>query len=729
MAFTRRFTSFPDAATLREIEGVVIVDSPPSGGVQEADSGTVALLGEFEDGGFATDPAVPADVYHPAGGLIAISRDKYVQTVGGLGYTVNGVRNKYPIARIGVGEAWNGNAFVQSRGLGFRRLYAVRVDTSIGSVTLAPIAYLESAGAAPWALSTGQTVIANVDGGADVTATFTGAAASVTGVGGTFTGIVAGDYVDLAIDGNPNVRVTFQASDTTVAAVVARINAAFGYALASVATGQVKLDSSIGGTSSKIVIGAGGAIAKLGLTAATTNGSGNVANIAAVTLAEAVSILGALTGATARATAAGKVRLASKTGSTGTIKVKSTGTATAFGFALDIAQTVAASSGKYATSIPAGTVCNSGGSAATRIVTMQTLAIPAGNTGAASVKVRPAEDDGTFATLVANSINTIETTPSTTAEFVVSQPNALSGALSDAAKDAAYLAALNKTLSYSGPARKVNYVVSARQSAAVRLALKQNALDGSGSAYGRKAIVSPPLGTTLATATGSAAPGVGAYRNERVFYTFGWQKFIPEIAAAGAAGGIGFNDAGIVEVHGDVVLASLCSLLNPEENPAQATDFIPAFYVGVEGALSAWDIDDYKAAKAAGICAPVFDEVEGAQFQSGVTSVDPLTSPSQVPMARVRLADFLTDSVAEFQRKYVKKLGTERRKDQLLGDLQSFLDGLVSAERVAANEVSQGEGPRRTFVLRWKVEPLDSMETIVNETSIGEGAIETRRTA
>ena len=49
--FIRRFSSFPDRETIRAIEGVIIVDEPPAGAIEGADTGCVAFVGEYEDGG------------------------------------------------------------------------------------------------------------------------------------------------------------------------------------------------------------------------------------------------------------------------------------------------------------------------------------------------------------------------------------------------------------------------------------------------------------------------------------------------------------------------------------------------------------------------------------------------------------------------------------------------------------------------------------------------------
>lgn len=108
--------------------------------------------------------------------------------------------------------------------------------------------------------------------------TFT--AATVTGTGQNFAGITNGETAVLG-DGtyDANITVTFATGDTTGAKVVARINAAFGYAFASLATGELKLTSrrTDGFSEVRVVSGSTGLLAKLGLTAATTAASSTVA--------------------------------------------------------------------------------------------------------------------------------------------------------------------------------------------------------------------------------------------------------------------------------------------------------------------------------------------------------------------------------------------------------------------------------------------------------------------
>jgi hypothetical protein len=48
--FVRRFTSVPTLEVIRELEGLIIVDLAPPAPATGAGTGTVLLVGEFEDG-------------------------------------------------------------------------------------------------------------------------------------------------------------------------------------------------------------------------------------------------------------------------------------------------------------------------------------------------------------------------------------------------------------------------------------------------------------------------------------------------------------------------------------------------------------------------------------------------------------------------------------------------------------------------------------------------------
>jgi len=120
---------------------------------------------------------------------------------------------------------------------------------------------------------------------AEVAVRLNGAVAQVVGTGQAFGTIAGGETLVVTVDQGTQTTVTFLAGDTTGAKVAARINAAVGAIVASVATdGNLALSGAkTGGASAKakayaygsIEVGAGSTgLAKLGLAAGTTLGSG-----------------------------------------------------------------------------------------------------------------------------------------------------------------------------------------------------------------------------------------------------------------------------------------------------------------------------------------------------------------------------------------------------------------------------------------------------------------------
>jgi hypothetical protein len=150
--------------------------------------------------------------------------------------------------------------------------------------------------------------------------------------------------------------------------------------------------------------------------------------------------------------------------------------------------------GTNASTIPAGTRVRD--TASNEWVTMKTTAVPASSAGPISLKVRPAMDDGSAAAASALAVSVLPV-PISTAAFVVFNPLALSAALSESQIDAAYLTAVTATLNPATVAAQTNLIWSARQSNAIRQALRVNVNEASaGGLYGRMAAIRPPLGTT-----------------------------------------------------------------------------------------------------------------------------------------------------------------------------------------------------------------------------------------
>jgi hypothetical protein len=287
-AYIRRFNFDPGNAVLLNIESINVLDLDPPAALQGIGSGTVTCVGEYEDGPYN----FPLEVD---------TADNLMRQMGALGYTIGGVQanNASAIARkadgAGAPEYWNGNAVVQLNGKQFSRLIVTRANTSVGSIQLTPLPSVTSATSQlTYSLATGQVLSLDVGAGAQ-SATFTGAVATTTGSGAAFGSIAVGNQITLAVDGKASFTVTFQAGDTTIANVVARINQFAGFTFASNAAGQLALSGVQAGTGGQVQVvsdnTSGTTITHLGLTVGTTLGTGNVLNIAAVQQSEVAAVI------------------------------------------------------------------------------------------------------------------------------------------------------------------------------------------------------------------------------------------------------------------------------------------------------------------------------------------------------------------------------------------------------------------------------------------------------
>ncbi len=848
--FIRRFTFDPGNEVLLEIESVNILDLEPPASISGIGTGTVLCVGEFENGPFASGANASNYPQSSTSSVMEVAgATDFVNTFGQLGYQYAGVNSNNPCARqrnadsAVTAEYWNGNGFVQLSGKRFRRLVIARVDTSTGSVQFTRQAYLTGAASFSYNLEPAQTFVLNV-AGTSTTATFNATAATVTAGAGTYPTLFAGgETLTLGYDDATNFTVTFLAGDQTITQVVARINAYAGFTMAAeVDPDQFSLTGIKRGTAGqvRVVSGSPGVLTTLGLTAATTFGTGNVQNIDAVVFNEVKAVIEAAI-STVKVVQDGEGRLRvqmTHVGSNDWMTYSSTSTATTLGFtsgehasnsgyaylrsgtaagygsilagdtltlgndesanfvvafeagdttqaaiiarinqyagyqmARSISGTVmelrsnenggqvrvisgssgvlsnlaftastvtatALSSGK----IPAGTVVQST-DATKKFVTMQDVSVTvaaiatvaASGVGPYPVKVRPATDDGTASSATAGTLVALERAIEL-ASFKVENAATVAGALTESAIDAAYATAISATVDTNGVSKEVNMIFSARQSNAIRKALRTNAIQASGAGcFGRMACVRPPLGTDRTTAkSGAAEPGVGAYRDQRVIYCYpGANTFVPLVAQRGLNGGAGFTADGNVDVGADGFMACVLSQLPPEENPGQETDFMSAVN-GLESSPNAQGFEeaDYVAFKSKGIAALRMDEGK-AIFQSGVTSVNPGTHPSLANIARRRMADFIQDTLARRAKAFGKKLSTFVRRQALKNEIRSFLETLLSRanpafQRIAGYTVDDKSGNTATTLAQGlyriiiKVRTLASMDSIVLQTTIGE---------
>jgi hypothetical protein len=734
-SFIRRFLFDPGNAVLLNIESVNILDLTPPASISGIGTGTVLVVGEFENGSYNTPTQVA-------------SATDLASTFGVLGFTYAGVPANNPCAvsrkadSAIAAEYWNGNGSVQLNGKQFASLVICRVDTSVGFVQFSPLAYITGGSSFRYTLTSGQILGLDIGAG-NVSSTFTGVAAVLTSGSQTFpTGFTGGETLTFAVDQGANFTVTFLSGDTTQAATISRINAAAGFTFASVDDATHTFYTGIQkGTGGKVVVvsGTSSVLTALGLSPGTTNGTGNVANIAAVTPAEVKTIVeAAVTGTKVETDPNGAVRI-SNTTSPGSITVTNTTTATGLGFT--VGQTATQAVSVPTTGIlPAGTVVENSGK--TRVfVTCQDVVFAASgvtvggvlqtSAGPYTVKVRHAVDDGTGQSAATGTVTVVDAAPSV-GSYSVTNPALINAALTEAAIDAAYTTALNATTDINTIARQVNISYSARQSNAVRRALKANALAASANGcFGRMTVVRTPLGTSKANATStSTEPGVGAYRDQRVIFTWPQARtFVPVIAQRGVGGGTGFTADGNVDVGADGFMASILSQLAPEENPGQDTPFTGGM-ISLESAAPVLQMQDYIDLKAAGIAAPRMNGGT-AIFQSGVTSVDPLVYPSLVRIARRRMADFIQDSLAQAMTGYGKKLSTNLRRKALVSTIRTFLNGLLNKnnpgqQRIGGFTVDPNSGNTPTtlglgiFRVIVNVQTLPSLDSIVLQTTIGD---------
>lgn len=723
-AFVRRFRTTPSLAILTAIEQVAIVDGVPTTPVTGTGTGTVMLVGEFEDGPFNE----PTEV---------LGEQDEATRFGGFGYKYGSVNYENPCARVHNGEPWNGNAYLKGKFLKFPRKIVVRVDSSVGTVRFQPLASLRTA-VGPYRLTAGQQLAVTPDGGSAVTTTAVAAtAATRTGIafpgGSNLSGFVGGEQIGITIDSNPEVIVTFQAADSTAAQVATRINSFLGYVAATAilsGTG-IQIVGIVLGTSGHVTLRnvSGTPLTNIGSTAGTSNGTGNVGNVNAVTATELAAIIDALAGVSASVDPTGAVIVYSPTVGTGAILVTAGAMATAIG--ITAGTTITATQGA-ATAIPAGTRVRTAGGL--EWVSMQSLAIPEGTASVPNLAfyeapIRPGLDNGTIAGATAGTVVVLVDIPNGRM-FSVTNLSNVAAALDENALDARYETAFAATVDVASVAAQVNYTICARRTDAVIRAGLANAVTASDEGcFGRSFHTRAPLGFTGT----QAIADVATYRDaDRGFYCWpAWKVRIPEIASRGTAGGFGFTADGVILVGGDGPLAYLNAALNPEENTCQDTGLL-TFVDGIERPAGvAFNRELYQALKAAGICAPRIDQRGVAVYQSEATMS---LEDGRKTQKRRKMADHLQDTIAALLLPFSKKLMTDEREASIDARLESLLSTYLARnapgrQRIKAYGFANTTNANPDLAERGistrdvQVQLLSSADTFLVQTAIGEGAI------
>lgn len=724
--FIRRFTNKPSLSQIQEIEGIVIEDQAPEFPSLGTGTGTVVVVGEFEDGPFK----VTTETF---------GSDDLIGKFGGLGYQYGGSAAQNACARRRSFELWNGNGYLRASQINARRMMICRVDSSVGEVSFSPRASLKG-NIGPYAMAVGQQLsLTSSLGTASSTALAAAAATTVSSAAFTNSGYTGGEAIDIRIDNSPTIRVVFSSADQTSVQIAARINATVGATVAaSVVVGAgvgVRLTGLQLGTGGRIIVSnaVGTPLAPINITAGTFAGTGTVANINAVTANEVVAIVNATVAqnainAYAVVDADGAIRVFDSSAANGTIEVNPTPMSAVL-FAPELIDVAVPQGTHPAGVIPAGTRVQTAGGV--QFVTMRSISVLEGtatvpDSSSYSTPVRPAFDDGSGLGASAGTVNVV-VDPISFAYYVVSNAQAISVPLTENQLDVRYQEALTATLdARNGANEEINLLVSARCTLAVTKACKQNVIDASAQGFfGRNFIGRTPLGYTQAQ---NDAWVESAGRAER--YWNAWPQGnvqIPQIAAVGIAGGLGFTANGNIDLGNDIPLATVCSQLPPEENIGQETRLIENW--SLESRAPDLKMSNYIAGKRKGIVMMKIDAKSGVVFQSSVTtSLD----PARTTIERRKMADYIQDNLARIAGPYCKKLATDTRRMSCYNALDGFLNILLSPsdperQRIAAYllDMVSGQTPALTangiFIYITKVRTLPAMLDIVLQTQIGPG--------
>lgn len=316
-------------------------------------------------------------------------------------------------------------------------------------------------------------------------------------------------------------------------------------------------------------------------------------------------------------------------------------------------------------------------------------------------------------------------------------------AANDATIDALYSTALDSLLQDLSPARDVNIVWCARKSNTIRSLLRAHVASASADGIGRTACLAPELdqvkSTAFNTVIADTAPGVGAQRAERVFYS--WPPaltFVPEAAGTLIAEPDGKSyDDGQLTLGGDGFLACVLSNLAPHRNPGESTGTTQNALAGVLGLgrnVPALVRSNYQVMRSKGICGLRIDRTVGPVFQSGVTTS---LVAGEKNIARRRMADFIEDSLAQRLVQLAKLPYGDTVIDTATAETDQFLDSLLSADNPAAQQISDynvdpisGNTPefeaKGVFVLIVNVRTLASADFITIQANIGEGVVITQ---
>ena len=731
--YVERHSGVLDIDAILEIEGIDINEKVTPAALNGVGTGVVCVTGEFQKW-------QPEPIEVTSFSELELYFGTYSKYVGTTSTVVIG--GKTYLRK-------DGNGWLAVAKQKFKRLVINAVDDSTGVVTftrsspgLATIRTAEG----PFnfnAIATGGTVIVEFEATDEVTLTLNYTAASVTGGTGTF---VAADGIALNIKVGDNTYTKNGAVgiDTTEE-YVAWFNVAGAFpGLKMVATDAdtVKIDTDIKGTDAnfEILASSGAAIlAALGVVAGVSTGTGNVANNTAVTAAELVTLFDAGTGPTygTAVDSEGKFVVATiTTGEDGSVQclVASTGEAPLGG---DFSANTLVEGGTDdapAAVLPAGTIVTITGGGK-KFETMQDCEFAEAEVSVSGIKVRPCVASQTT---TAGTIVVIEDAPTGDGfvDLTVTNPADTTAKASTEAQWAVlYGEAFDKLLSHDNFLGELNLLTHARAAATDNTAAagllqalcRDTAIQRTADGRGCYAIMSPPLATTKTAAR--ASTGVGAQNStvglsDVASYAYpGVAYFFRPLVSSEE------SVDGMCDIPAATALASLMSQIRPEQNPGKQTG--TQNWLRLESAVKSGGTigpltkADYKLFKKAGICAPRLDPSYGGIFQSGVTTINPLTFPNLVRVARSRFRHFYLDTLAVGLMRFAKDDGNQENRDIVTAIIESFNNDLILGQRIKNASVDSVSGNTGTFnargIFAWnlQVEMFNSMDNILLNAEIG----------
>jgi hypothetical protein len=308
----------------------------------------------------------------------------------------------------------------------------------------------------------------------------------------------------------------------------------------------------------------------------------------------------------------------------------------------------------------------------------------------------------------------------------IQAPNAANAA----GLDALYAPCLDALKADTDPMPAVSIVFASRKSATIAQLIRAHCLDMWAAGRVRVGIVSPSLATqTVAAYTGDSYPGVGAQRDETVFYTApGVQTNISAAVGLSIAVADGNTTTdGQLDVTADAWLACLLTRLGPEFNPGQAASPVPEVFariVALQRGAPTLDRGAYEQFRRRGVAAMRIAD-GSTQIQSGVTSS---LVPGRTTMSRIRMFGFIARSLGIIGDPFVKLPITEDWEAGLLGEVSNFLGGLRAEGRPGQQRInSWGIQPvsgdtdkgKGIYRVRTSVRTLESNIALVFDMQVG----------